>query len=237
MLYKKNRMRHVFKMSLPFFMFHFCLCVVPLKEQTCTDIPLVIGARGGATAQHFSVQDLTESNLSPCNTIMLRGYACHTSCTGCMCVRACAVTSESWGNNSEHKTSAPPVQRLCHAVDFIAKSAHVHGVLCVHTVLEVLDTVSSWTPCALHVLRNFLIEIPLSIRSEIPSTSFKFCLLNLSAWLPAQYPGERVKQFSAPSPVRGCESHVVSCLDTETLRQNGSVVSQVLVAQRRDFGQ
>ena len=118
------------------------------------------------------------------------------------------------------------------------RSPLTHAASCTSSLCwKFRTTASSWTRRASHSLRNCLIKTPLRTRSEIPSTSFKFCPLNLSAWLPAQYPEKGAQQFSAPSPFAAVK--VTPCLAVipRLLHQNGSVVSQALAAQRRDFGQ
>ena len=103
----------------------------------------------------------------------------------------------------EAQTSAPPVQRLCHAVNFIAKSAHARGVLHVLTVPEVADN------C------HFGDSVCFA-RTPIPSTGFKFCPLNLGSLASSPIPRRGNSAVFRAIAVRGCESHVVSCLVTET---------------------
>ena len=114
----------------------------------------------------------------------------------------------------------------------------MHAASCTSSLCwKFRTTATSGTPCALRSLRNFLIKTPLSTRSEIPSSSFKFCRLNLSASLPAQYPEKGTQQFSAPSPFAAVKVTSYLALIPRLLHQNGSVATQALVAQRRDFGQ
>ena len=54
--------------------------------------------------------------------------------------------------------------------------------------------------CPSHSLRKCFISVPFTTRSVTPSTSCRFCLVNLPAQVLDQYQGKGVKQCSGASP-------------------------------------